>query len=45
MNLSSITLLVTGQCNFDCVYCYQRRRNKHMDYAAAEKALVFFCPI
>ncbi|MFQ6108509.1 MAG: hypothetical protein ACE5L7_03030 [Candidatus Aminicenantales bacterium] len=45
MKISSLTLLVTDDCNFNCSYCYKPKRHIHMDYSTAEKVLVFFCRI
>lgn len=44
MILSSLTLIVTNDCNFSCQYCYQQHRQDYMDYTTAEKALNFFLP-
>ncbi len=45
MNLQSLTLVVTEDCNFDCTYCYKEKRKENMTFATARKALVFFCLI
>ena len=44
MKISSLTLLVTDDCNFNCSYCYKTKSKKYMDYSTAEKALIFFYP-
>jgi sulfatase maturation enzyme AslB (radical SAM superfamily) len=42
---SSFSLIVTGECNFRCGYCYQEKDNLSLDAAAARKALDFFFPL
>ena len=44
MKLSSLTLIVTDDCNYNCSYCYKARSRAYMDEEAVEKALLFFCP-
>ncbi len=45
MNIQSLTLVVTEDCDFDCRYCYKQKSPARMTFATVEKALVFFCPI
>jgi sulfatase maturation enzyme AslB (radical SAM superfamily) len=42
---SSFSLIVTGECNFRCSYCYQEKDGLSLDAAAARKALDFFFPL
>ena len=42
MKLSSLTLIVTDDCNFECRYCYKTKRKKYMKYSTVKKSLVFF---
>lgn len=42
---SSFSLIVTGECNYRCSYCYQEKDNLSLDAAAARKALDFFFPL
>ena len=44
MNISSLTLYMTDDCNFDCDYCYQKKGNTYMDTSTVETALDFFSP-
>ena len=44
MEFSSFTFFVTEDCNFDCSYCYQRKRKKYIDFATLKKTLDFFLP-
>lgn len=39
MNLSSITLIITDDCNFSCKYCYKAKSKKYMDNSIVYKAL------
>jgi MoaA/NifB/PqqE/SkfB family radical SAM enzyme len=41
---SSFSLIVTGDCNYRCRYCYQEKDKLSLDAAAARKALDFFFP-
>ena len=41
---SSFSLILTGECNFSCSYCYQEKDSLFLDSAAAEKAIGFFFP-
>ena len=42
--LSSFSLIVTGECNFSCRYCYQEKDGLSLGAAELEKALDFFWP-
>jgi MoaA/NifB/PqqE/SkfB family radical SAM enzyme len=42
---SSFSLIVTGECNFRCSYCYQEKDNLSLDAMAARKAVDFFFPL
>ncbi len=44
MNIQSITLVVTEDCNFDCDYCYKQKNYDRMKFATAKKAMAFFLP-
>ncbi|MGD8540034.1 MAG: 4Fe-4S cluster-binding domain-containing protein [Candidatus Aminicenantes bacterium] len=44
MKVSSLTLYLTDDCNFDCSYCYQIKGNEYMPEQILEEALVFFFP-
>ncbi|MFQ6037317.1 MAG: radical SAM protein, partial [Candidatus Aminicenantales bacterium] len=44
MELSSLTLFVTNACNFDCVYCYQKKGRNTIEHRTLERALDFFLP-
>jgi len=44
MKLTSLTLIVTDNCNFNCSYCYKEKSNKYIRESTIEKALIFFCP-
>lgn len=45
MNLSSLTLLLTDDCNFDCSYCYQEKRlNTTLNLSHITTALELFLP-
>ncbi len=41
---SSFSLILTGECNFSCSYCYQEKDGLFLDPAAIEKAIGFFFP-
>lgn len=43
MRISSLTLIVTDDCNFDCAYCYHKKSKDSLEYPLAERALLFFC--
>ena len=42
MKISSLTLIVTDDCNFNCIYCYKRKSKNYMKYRTVENALIFF---
>lgn len=44
MNISRLVLMVTGDCNFSCRYCYHTRTETEMGRDTAEKAIDFFLP-
>ena len=44
MQFSSLTFVVTEDCNFRCSYCYQQKRNRFLDISKVEEALDFFYP-
>ncbi|MCP4152427.1 MAG: radical SAM protein [bacterium] len=44
MNLKSFTLVVTDDCNYDCVYCPQNKESNYIDKACIEKSVDFFYP-
>ena len=41
---SSFSLILTGECNFSCSYCYQEKDGLFLDPAAVKKAISFFFP-
>lgn len=44
MKISSFTFIVTDNCNFNCSYCYKKKKDGNLDYSLAKKALSFFVP-
>ncbi len=44
MELASLTLIVTDDCNYNCFYCPQKKENLYMDEILIEKSLDFFYP-
>jgi len=44
VELYSFTFILTEDCNFNCSYCYQKKRKKYTESSAIEKALDFFSP-
>jgi sulfatase maturation enzyme AslB (radical SAM superfamily) len=44
MKFSSLTLIVTDDCNFKCSYCRLGKEKKYMPMPVIEKALSFFYP-
>ena len=44
MKLSSFTIIVTDDCNFDCKYCPQTKEKKFIDLETIKKAVDFFFP-
>lgn len=43
-SLSTFSLILTGDCNYRCGYCYQDKDALSLDVAAVEKAVDFFFP-
>ncbi|NIM89767.1 MAG: 4Fe-4S cluster-binding domain-containing protein [Candidatus Aminicenantes bacterium] len=41
MHLYSLTLFVTEDCNFNCTYCYQKKRKSYIKTSTIEKAFDF----
>jgi sulfatase maturation enzyme AslB (radical SAM superfamily) len=41
---SGFSLILTGECNFSCSYCYQEKDGLFLDPATVEKAIGFFFP-
>ncbi|MDQ1350239.1 MAG: uncharacterized protein QG657_540 [Acidobacteriota bacterium] len=41
---ANLTFIVTDACNYDCVYCPQKKENLYMNAPLIEKALDFFYP-
>lgn len=44
MKIASLTFIVTDDCNFNCSYCYKRRKKRNLDYSLAKETLSFFIP-
>lgn len=44
MELQSIAIILTDECNFDCSYCYQRKGRQRLDFPALTRAIDFFHP-
>lgn len=44
VDLCSFTFIMTEDCNFNCSYCYQKKRKKYIKNSSIEKALDFFLP-
>jgi sulfatase maturation enzyme AslB (radical SAM superfamily) len=44
MELSSLVVILTDQCNFDCAYCYQPRGKQRLDFSTVVKAVNFLHP-
>jgi len=44
MQFSSLTFVMTEDCNFRCSYCYQQKRNRFLDQSTIEASLEFFFP-
>ncbi len=44
MELKSFTINVTEDCNFECIYCYQKKRNTYVRPSSVKKAIDFFSP-
>lgn len=44
MALSSLVVILTDQCNFDCAYCYQPRGKQRLGLSTLVKAVDYFHP-
>lgn len=44
MKFSSLTFIVTDDCNFCCSYCRPKKEKKYMTPSTIEKAITFFYP-
>jgi len=44
MDRYSCTLFVTEDCNFNCTYCYQKKRKSYIDTSTIEKTFDFLFP-
>ena len=44
MELSSLTIILTDQCNFNCAYCYQKKGKQRLDSAVLMRSIRFFQP-
>ena len=44
MELYSLALFMTDDCNFNCHYCYQKKGNTYVDKGTMKKAIDFFYP-
>ena len=44
MKVSSLTLYITDDCNFNCDYCYQTKWKEYMSEQIMGEALAFFFP-
>lgn len=42
--LSNLSLIITDDCNFSCVYCPQKKENNYMKKSTVEKTVDFFYP-
>jgi uncharacterized protein len=42
VELRSLTVLLTDQCNFDCTYCYQQQGENYLDFSYIAVTLDFF---
>lgn len=45
MKIPALILMVTEDCNFNCKYCYQTRKNHYMTWETAKQTLDFFLPV
>ena len=43
--MSRFTVILTDECNYDCAYCYQKKRNRRLEVSSLFKALDFFLPL
>jgi sulfatase maturation enzyme AslB (radical SAM superfamily) len=44
MVLSSLVVILTDQCNFNCAYCYQQKGKQRLEFSTLVKAIDFFHP-
>jgi sulfatase maturation enzyme AslB (radical SAM superfamily) len=44
MELESVCVILTDQCNFECSYCYQDRGNQRLDFPTLARTIDFFHP-
>jgi sulfatase maturation enzyme AslB (radical SAM superfamily) len=44
MDISSFTFIITNSCNFNCLYCYQKKGKRFIDVSILEQAIDFFFP-
>lgn len=44
MKLSSLTFILTDRCNWNCSYCFQRKRLRTLDRGLLSEACAFFYP-
>jgi len=44
VEFANIIFVVTDDCNYNCSYCPQVKKNKHLDFGDIDKAIDFFCP-
>lgn len=44
MELESLAIILTDQCNFECSYCYQDRGNQRLDFPTLARTIDFFHP-
>jgi sulfatase maturation enzyme AslB (radical SAM superfamily) len=44
VRLRSLTLVVTDDCNFDCLYCFKKKARRSMPLSIAEGAVSAFLP-
>jgi len=42
LHISSLTLLLTDDCNYSCSYCYQTKAENYLSFSSIKKALDFF---
>ena len=44
MKFSSFTFSMTTDCNYECLYCYQKKAKDYLEVDTAKKAIDFFSP-
>jgi sulfatase maturation enzyme AslB (radical SAM superfamily) len=44
MELESVSVILTDQCNFDCSYCYQEKGKERLDFPTLARTIDFFHP-